>query len=203
MVMVAEKDGITASHDMIAQHFSSEKGLLRGGRAEKRAEVRPADSVAGDSLYWIPLLVGRLKDQPDDLQHERAERILLTSDSLQLIRFSGHYLPFCGRRVVRMFSQTQTIMTSATSAASIFSIAGGDTAVVTAVAGTHQATLQIRQGILSSPLPSLPNPSWKWYIGRESIAIAHMFSAIPPSLHRCCSNRLRRRIIFSWNRRNC
>ena len=36
---------------LIAQHFSSEKGLLRGGRAEKRAEVRPADSVAGDSLY--------------------------------------------------------------------------------------------------------------------------------------------------------
>ena len=35
----------------IAQHFSSQKGPLRGGRAEKRAEVRPADSVAGDSLY--------------------------------------------------------------------------------------------------------------------------------------------------------
>ena len=73
-------------------------------------------------------------------------------------------------------------MTSATSAASI-SIAGGDTAVVTAVAGTQQATLQIRRSILSSPFHRFPIHHESGTSRRESIAIAHMFRAIPPSLH--------------------
>jgi hypothetical protein len=78
-------------------------------------------------------LVGRLKDQPDDLQHQFAERTLLTSDNLQLMRLSGHYLPFCGRHLKLKQVKHHDIRYFRC----VISIAGGDAAVVTAVAGTQ------------------------------------------------------------------